>query len=259
MWPQYYPGWFKKTTTRLFKWWAEMPKCESLANEFGATSADFNGLPDIMADIYIIAIADYAVRECLPRFQFNNKLVVHTAGYLSKRSAEGVICKLQYPLQSLRKEIPWLQAIPFLINGNSDDVCLFLESFAQNIVTGCKIKGDEERLKLHVAAVIVSNFTNHLYTIAEDYCNKEHVDFNLLKPLIAETALRIKEISPAAVQTGPALRRYTYFRQAFAPACQSSQIAHSSCVRPIVLWILNFFKKGKPDIITCLYRFNKKV
>lgn len=182
---------------------------KSLANEFGATSADFNGLPDIMADIYIIAIADYAVRECLPRFQFNNKLVVHTAGSVSKEVLKelSVNYGVLYPLQSLRKEMHELPAIPFLIDGNSDDVCLFLESFAKTLSPDVQMKGDEERLKLHVAAVIVSNFTNHLYTIAEDYCNKEHVDFNLLKPLIAETALRIKDISPAAVQTGPAVRK----------------------------------------------------
>jgi predicted short-subunit dehydrogenase-like oxidoreductase (DUF2520 family) len=66
---------------------------------------------------------------------------------------------------------------------------------------------DEDRLKLHVAAVIVSNFTNHLYAIAEEYCHKESVDFNMLKPLILETAQRIEHISPAAVQTGPAVRK----------------------------------------------------
>ena len=55
----------------------------------------------------------------------------------------------------------------------------------------CQVINDEERLKLHVAAVIVSNFTNHLYAIAEEFCTSEHVDFNLLKPLIMETANRI--------------------------------------------------------------------
>jgi predicted short-subunit dehydrogenase-like oxidoreductase (DUF2520 family) len=66
---------------------------------------------------------------------------------------------------------------------------------------------DEERLKLHTAAVIVSNFTNHLYAIAEDFCKSEHIDFNLLKPLILETAQRIMNMSPADVQTGPAVRK----------------------------------------------------
>jgi F420-dependent methylenetetrahydromethanopterin dehydrogenase len=57
-----------------------------------------------------------------------------------------------------------------------------------------------------VAAVVVSNFTNHLYVLAEDFCKKEEVDFALLAPLIKETAERIVHFSPAAVQTGPAAR-----------------------------------------------------
>ena len=66
--------------------------------------------------------------------------------------------------------------------------------------------GDNARAKLHVAAVVVSNFTNHLYKLAEDYCRKEGLDFKQLLPLIEETALRLKSTSPSAAQTGPALR-----------------------------------------------------
>lgn len=66
--------------------------------------------------------------------------------------------------------------------------------------------GDDTRMKLHVAAVIVSNFPNHLYALAEDYCEKEGLDFKQLVPLIEETASRIKDISPKQAQTGPAIR-----------------------------------------------------
>ena len=66
--------------------------------------------------------------------------------------------------------------------------------------------GDDTRLKLHVAAVFVNNFTNHLYALAEDYCKKEGIDFKELFPLIEETASRLKTISPSKLQTGPAIR-----------------------------------------------------
>jgi predicted short-subunit dehydrogenase-like oxidoreductase (DUF2520 family) len=68
------------------------------------------------------------------------------------------------------------------------------------------VADDKERLKLHVAAVIVSNFSNHLYKLAEDYCKKEGLDFKQLLPLIEETAQRLKTISPSNSQTGPAIR-----------------------------------------------------
>ena len=70
------------------------------------------------------------------------------------------------------------------------------------------LKADtESRTKLHVAAVLVSNFTNHLYKLASDYCRKEGLDFKQLQPLIEETALRLRNMSPSEVQTGPAIRQ----------------------------------------------------
>lgn len=181
----------------------------SLGEELGAHFTDFSGLPDISADIYIIAVADYAVRDCLPHLQLNDKLVVHTAGSVSKEVLRELSANygVLYPLQSLRKEMKEIPEIPFLVDGNSEGVLQFIEAFARSLSPDVQQLNDENRLKLHVAAVIVSNFTNHLYAIAEEYCSKEQVDFNLLKPLIAETALRIRYTSPAAVQTGPAVRK----------------------------------------------------
>ena len=66
---------------------------------------------------------------------------------------------------------------------------------------------DDQRLKLHLAAVIVNNFTNHLYALAADYCDNEQIDFKMLQPLIEETALRLREHLPRDVQTGPAIRK----------------------------------------------------
>ncbi len=180
-----------------------------LANELGAHAADLGGIPDINADLYIVAVADYAVRDCLPKFSLQDKLVVHTAGSVQKdvlrelSSNYGVF----YPLQSLRREMQDIPEIPFLVDGSSEPVVQYLEAFASSLSPDVQRTSDEDRLKLHVAAVIVSNFTNHLYAIAEEYCQKESVNFDMLKPLIAETAWRIRQVSPAAVQTGPAVRK----------------------------------------------------
>jgi predicted short-subunit dehydrogenase-like oxidoreductase (DUF2520 family) len=97
--------------------------------------------------------------------------------------------------------------VPVFFDGSDDIAKKKLEELARSI-SGDNVTeaGDDARLKLHVAAVVVSNFTNHLYKLAEDYCQKEGIDFKQLAPLIEETALRIKTISPAAAQTGPAIR-----------------------------------------------------
>ncbi len=179
-----------------------------LAREFECTHSDLENISQVSADIYLIAVSDAAL-ENLASFHVHDKLVVHTAGSVSIDVLKNVSHNygIIYPLQSLRKEMAVVPQIPLLADGNTADNFYAIEAFAKTISTDVKRADDEQRLKLHTAAVIVSNFTNHLYSMAEEFCNKEHVDFDLLKPLILETALRIQHESPGKLQTGPAIRK----------------------------------------------------
>ncbi|MBC7934948.1 MAG: DUF2520 domain-containing protein [Rhizobacter sp.] len=187
----------------------EAGNAKLLADELGAGFADFDGVPDRTADLFIIAISDAALENFFVKGALHDKIVVHTAGSVSKdilrnfAHSYGVL----YPLQTLRKEMPEIPPIPLLIDGSDDGVTDFIEAFARSISQNVQRVNDEQRLKLHAAAVIVSNFTNHLYAIAEDFCIKENVHFDMLKPLIMETAARVNHASPAKVQTGPAIRK----------------------------------------------------
>jgi predicted short-subunit dehydrogenase-like oxidoreductase (DUF2520 family) len=160
------------------------------------------------ADLYLVAVSDSAIPAVADVLRLDRKLVVHTAGSVSKTvlkpcsSNYGVL----YPLQSLRKEIPVLPVIPFLVDGNTGDDTALLMDFAKTLSADVQVAGDEDRLKLHVAAVIVSNFTNHLYVLAEDYCKEAGVNFKLLLPLINAIAGRLDQFSPSRLQTGPAIR-----------------------------------------------------
>src|SRR5690606_12433218 len=64
----------------------------------------------------------------------------------------------------------------------------------------------EQRRALHLSAVFVNNFVNHLYHIGEQICKKNQLPFDILRPLIAETAAKITEMPPLEAQTGPAKR-----------------------------------------------------
>ena len=153
----------------------DIQNAQTLAQEFGAGFTDFSGKPNLSADIFILAVADQALEHLFAQQEMGNKLVLHTAGsasidVLQKMSRNyGVL----YPLQSLRKEMKLIPPIPFLIDGNTEDVTKFIENFALSISDIVKRAGDEERLKLHAAAVVVSNFTNHLYAIAEEFCKRK--------------------------------------------------------------------------------------
>lgn len=160
------------------------------------------------ADIYVVAVADDAIAEVAAALDLDKKLVVHTAG-----SVSGDVLKacsrnygILYPLQSLRKEIETVPEIPFLVDGNTPDDLAVISEFASTLSSMVKKTDDEHRLKIHLAAVMVSNFTNHLYTLADQYCRREGLDFKMLQPLISAIAERIRHFEPATVQTGPAVR-----------------------------------------------------
>ena len=96
--------------------------------------------------------------------------------------------------------------MPIIIDASDAETLYLLEALAHTISNTVVEAGDDQRLKLHLAAVIVNNFTNHLLTLTEDYCQKEGLDFSLLWPLIKETSSRLETVSPSKSQTGPAVR-----------------------------------------------------
>ena len=181
---------------------------EILANELNCSFTDYTGNIDTGADLYIVAVNDGALYDLNRSFHLGNKLIMHTAGSVSKDVLKDISVNygVLYPLQSLRKEMEYAADIPFLIDGNTEETKTLIEDFAKTLSSKVARVTDDERLKLHVAAVIVSNFTNHLYALAEEFCKKENIDFKLLAPLIKETANRVETFSPAEVQTGPAAR-----------------------------------------------------
>ncbi len=160
------------------------------------------------SDIYVIAVSDSSLYEIADKLFLDKKLVVHTAGSVPKDVLRNVSRNygVLYPLQSLRKEIKSIVEMPLLVDGNTADDLALIYDFAKTISEQVAITGDEERSKLHVGAIIVNNFTNHLYSLTDDYCKSEGINFKLLFPLINETALRLGAFSAKEVQTGPAAR-----------------------------------------------------
>jgi len=181
---------------------------QNLAAELGAAATnDWQGIEG-GADIYLLCLSDSAIIEATEKLGHLKGLVLHAAGSLSINilKACSVNCGVLYPLQSLRKEKPHYETIPLLVDGNTSDSLCLVKDFAETISHRVEQAGDSQRLSLHIAAVFVNNFSNHLYSLAAAYCEKEHVSFDLLKPIIEETALRLRDYDPRQFQTGPAVR-----------------------------------------------------
>lgn len=169
--------------------------------------SDFSLL--VAADLFIIAVSDDAIEMISRQIPFHNKLVVHTSGSigisaLDEKNRKGVF----YPLQTFSKnKAVDFRNIPICLESQNASDFQLLEQVAKSISDQLFVVNSEQRKALHVAAVFVNNFSNHLYTIASDICNEHQLPFEILQPLIKETAEKIMVLTPIEAQTGPAKRK----------------------------------------------------
>ena len=167
---------------------------------------DWNSL--VEADLYIIAVSDDAIADVSSQLPFENRLVVHTSGSapltsLDNKNRKGVF----YPLQTFTKaKAVDFKTIPLCLETESENDYKTLNEVALSISNNVYSIDSQQRKALHVAAVFVNNFTNHLYQIGNDICQENNVPFDILKPLILETSEKIITLSPKDAQTGPAKR-----------------------------------------------------
>lgn len=185
---------------------------KSLAQLFNCPYGSFKSSSYLDADIYILTITDTALYHLDQYVQLGSKLVVHTAGSVSKDVLKNVSSNYGtiYPLQSLIKNAEETPEIPLLVDGSDEEITGFIYKFAKSLSNTVTLANDQERLKFHVAAVLVNNFTNHLFAMADEFCTKEKIDFKKLYPLMDETINRVKLHPPDVVQTGPAIREDIY-------------------------------------------------
>jgi predicted short-subunit dehydrogenase-like oxidoreductase (DUF2520 family) len=182
-----------------------------LATRLSTTSTSYISSIERKADLMIIALRDDAVSYLVREIGEVKSTLVHTAGALSINEVKGSNKSfgVVYPLQSLRKEIEILPALSILVEGNNAKTTRQLKEFALSIASNVIEADDESRLKYHLAATIVNNFTNQLYNLAASFCEKENISFTVLQPLIEETAIRLRYTTPQKAQTGAAVRNDT--------------------------------------------------
>ena len=163
-------------------------------------------------DIFVIAVKDDAIGIIAEKLAPHNKLIVHTSGAagLYVLSAFTDNAGVFYPLQtfSKTKEVEFLQ-VPLCIEGVDKNITTQLLNLARSVSNNVYEVDTQQRKILHLAAVFACNFPNYLYTVAQQLLADEDLDFNMLRPLILETAQKVQNRFPAVVQTGPAVRNDT--------------------------------------------------
>jgi predicted short-subunit dehydrogenase-like oxidoreductase (DUF2520 family) len=182
---------------------------KSLPEKVDANYTDDIAKIDRNANLYIFSLKDDALPEILEKMPKTTGIWAHTAGsipmdiFSEYTDSYGVI----YPLQTFSKnrEVNFSD-IPVFIEGSNFETTHLLETLAQRISKNVQSLSSEKRKYLHLAAVFACNFTNHLYALSAEILEKEDIPFDVLKPLIMETAAKVMEINPKEAQTGPAVR-----------------------------------------------------
>lgn len=163
------------------------------------------------ADVYIIAVKDSALQDVIRQLtnllktKNDAPLIVHTAGSMPLSVFEGYTENggVFYPMQtfSMEREVDFRE-IPLFIEGKDKRIRELAESISEHVY---ELSSDDRRY-LHLAAVFACNFTNHCYTLAAEVLEKKGLPFDVMLPLVDETARKVHELHPHEAQTGPAVR-----------------------------------------------------
>jgi predicted short-subunit dehydrogenase-like oxidoreductase (DUF2520 family) len=161
--------------------------------------------------LIIIAVKDDAIPALVKKMKVTEGIVVHTSGSVSmdvlkKFEQYGVFYPLQTFSKNRKKEF---SIVPICIEGSDISTLHSLMNVAETLSDCVYNLDSKQRQAAHLAAVFANNFTNHIYAIAEDLLNEQKLPFDLIRPLIDETAVKVMELSPAEAQTGPAVRKDT--------------------------------------------------
>lgn len=182
---------------------------KELAERICSEAIDSFSEIDQAADLYIISVKDDAIAGVARNLKDVDGLVVHTSGTtdIEVLSSEVKYAGVFYPLQTFSKSrVVDFKAIPLCLEASDQHQLAILTHVADKLSSKVYQLDGGKRKVLHLAAVFACNFTNHLYALSNQILTKNDLNFELIKPLITETADKVMSDSPKNVQTGPAIR-----------------------------------------------------
>lgn len=194
---------------RITEVWGRNPEqATALANQLDARPVAVLHALSLTADAYIIAVSDAAVAEVAAALPPVQGLVLHTAGTipLAALAAPDRQYGVIWPIKMIRKSMDRLGVCTVVVDGNTPETLARITVLARELSEQVTAAGDDQRAKMHLMAAMVSNFTNHLYDLADQYGTAEKIDLRLFQPLIEATAAGIASQRPADQQAGPAFR-----------------------------------------------------
>lgn len=211
-----------------------LANADALANVLSAQAIDSLDDLSLDADLYLLAVSDSALPELSEKLPSQlNGIIAHCSGatnisILQHFRNHGVI----YPIQSFSKSKALdLSRTPFGIEGNQPEVLQKLSALAQQLSDKVFPCDSSQRLALHVSAVFANNFSNALFQVSYELLQEHNLSFDLIRPIIQETAEKTQNHEPSQVQTGPAVRND-----------QTTMLTHFNFLSPHPDWQLIYQK-----------------
>lgn len=162
------------------------------------------------ADVYIFSVKDSALEQLVSQLCGGEKKVfLHTAGSMPMSVFRGKALHygVLYPMQTFSKqrEVDF-SIIPCFIEANDEFALKQIEGLAGQISHRVFQLSSEDRKYLHLSAVFACNFANHCYAASQELLQQHGIPFDVMLPLIDETAAKVHGMTPKEAQTGPAVR-----------------------------------------------------
>lgn len=188
-----------------------MQSATALASEVGAQPV--SDISDVRsdADLYVVSVKDSAIVELIPVLckGKETKVFLHTAGSIPMDVFQGMALHygVLYPMQTFSKqrEVDFSQ-IPCFIEANDEHALQLIGDVAHQVSSRVYHLASEDRKYLHLSAVFACNFVNHCYALSQEILEEHGIPFDVMLPLIDETAAKVHELDPKDAQTGPAVR-----------------------------------------------------
>ena len=160
------------------------------------------------ADLFILALKDDVIVPFSKKIKDFDVLTVHTSGSIPLQAIQTRRKGVFYPFQTFSKDKPDLDfsIIPILIEAENQQDLILLENLAKSLSKNVQTVNSEQRKALHIAGIFAANFVNYMYRQAADILQDNNLSFDLVKPLIEETARKVQNLLPSQAQTGPAAR-----------------------------------------------------
>lgn len=161
------------------------------------------------SDIYIISVSDDAITTVAASMPKVQGIVAHTAGSVPMEVLQPYFKRIGvfYPLQTFTKgDTLDYSRIPVFVEGSDITVQSQLLGLASMFTANLHTANSAQRGKIHLASVFASNFANCLWGIADDILRTQGYGVDVLLPLIEASANKLKYMTPAEAQTGPARR-----------------------------------------------------